>query len=69
MAITKTVKVDAKLLEGYRIEMHAGPLLLTLISPKQWAVKTAPQPPGLPVLFPGWLFGDHREDRCDAERH
>ena len=24
MAITKTVKVDAKLLEGFKIEMHAG---------------------------------------------
>jgi len=34
MAITKTVKIDAKLLEGYKIEMHAGPFTAYIDQPE-----------------------------------
>ena len=45
MAITKTVKVDAKLLEGYRIEMHAGPFTAYVDQPEAMGGKnSAPTP-------------------------
>ena len=45
MAITKTVKVDAKLLEGYKIEMHAGPFTAYIDQPETMGgTNSAPTP-------------------------